>query len=42
MRRQLFMSRTKTGREIYAVGGNAAAARLSGIKVHGSRRSLSP
>jgi ribose transport system permease protein len=29
----VFMSRTKTGREIYAVGGNAAAARLSGIKV---------
>jgi ribose transport system permease protein len=29
----VFMSRTKTGREIYAVGGNASAARLSGIKV---------
>ena len=31
--RRLFMSRTRTGREIYAVGGNASAARLSGIKV---------
>jgi ribose transport system permease protein len=29
----VFMSRTRTGREIYAVGGNASAARLSGIKV---------
>jgi ribose transport system permease protein len=29
----IFMSRTRTGREIYAVGGNASAARLSGIKV---------
>lgn len=29
----VFMSRTKTGREILAVGGNASAARLSGIKV---------
>jgi ribose transport system permease protein len=29
----VFMSRTRTGREIYAVGGNAPAARLSGIKV---------
>ena len=29
----VFMSRSKTGREILAVGGNASAARLSGIKV---------
>lgn len=29
----VFMGRTRTGREIYAVGGNASAARLSGIKV---------
>jgi ribose transport system permease protein len=29
----VFMSRTRTGREIYAVGGNPSAARLSGIKV---------
>jgi len=29
----VFMSRTKTGREIYAVGGNPSAARLSGINV---------
>jgi ribose transport system permease protein len=29
----VFMTRSKTGREILAVGGNASAARLSGIKV---------
>lgn len=29
----VFMSRTRTGREILAVGGNASAARLSGIRV---------
>jgi ribose transport system permease protein len=29
----VFMGRTRTGRKIYAVGGNASAARLSGIKV---------
>jgi ribose transport system permease protein len=31
----LFLSRTRTGRHIYAVGGNKEAARLSGINVNG-------
>lgn len=31
----IFMSRTKYGRYIYAVGGNAEAARLSGVPVAG-------
>jgi ribose transport system permease protein len=31
----LFLSRTKTGRHIYAVGGNKEASRLSGINVDG-------
>ena len=31
----LFLNRTKTGRYIYAVGGNKEAARLSGINVDG-------
>jgi ribose transport system permease protein len=31
----LFLNRTKTGRYIYAVGGNKEAARLSGINVNG-------
>jgi D-xylose transport system permease protein len=31
----LVLSRTVVGRRIYAVGGNAEAARLSGINVHG-------
>ena len=31
----LFLTRTATGRHIYAVGGNKEAARLSGIKVNG-------
>jgi ribose transport system permease protein len=31
----LFLSRTKTGRHVYAVGGNKEAARLSGINVDG-------
>ncbi|HRY54474.1 MAG TPA: ABC transporter permease [Spirochaetia bacterium] len=30
----LFLTRTATGRYIYAVGGNKEASRLSGIKVH--------
>jgi len=29
----IFLTRTKTGRYIYAIGGNTEAARLSGIKV---------
>ncbi|WP_251439095.1 ABC transporter permease [Microbacterium sp. USTB-Y] len=35
----LMMNRTKFGREIYAIGGNQAAARLSGIKVQRVRMS---
>jgi ribose transport system permease protein len=31
----IFLSRTQTGRHIYAVGGNKEAARLSGINVNG-------
>ncbi|MFP3090064.1 ABC transporter permease [Treponema sp. TIM-1] len=31
----IFLSRTRTGRHIYAVGGNKEAARLSGINVNG-------
>ncbi|MDR2757871.1 MAG: ABC transporter permease [Spirochaetaceae bacterium] len=31
----MFLSRTQTGRHIYAVGGNKEAARLSGINVNG-------
>jgi ribose transport system permease protein len=31
----LFLTRTSTGRYIYAVGGNKEAARLSGIDVNG-------
>ena len=30
----VFMTRTSTGRHIYAVGGNVEASRLSGINVH--------
>lgn len=30
----IFMTRTSTGRHIYAVGGNVEASRLSGINVH--------
>ena len=30
----IFMTRTTTGRHIYAVGGNVEASRLSGINVH--------
>jgi ribose transport system permease protein len=31
----MFLTRTRTGRHIYAVGGNKEAARLSGINVDG-------
>ena len=30
---QLILSKTKFGRHVYAVGGNATAARLSGVNV---------
>lgn len=34
----LTMSRTRAGRHLYAVGGNEAAARLSGVDVEGRKR----